>query len=30
MLPDAYKELLPPFENIRCFSFVNKIYLDIF
>jgi hypothetical protein len=22
--------LLPPFQNIRCFSFVKQMYLDIF
>jgi hypothetical protein len=22
--------VLPPFQNIRCFSFVKQIYLDIF
>jgi hypothetical protein len=26
----APKLVLPPFRNIRCFSFVKKIYLDIF
>jgi hypothetical protein len=24
------KQLLPPFQNIRCFSFVKQMYLDIF
>jgi hypothetical protein len=23
-------QILPPFGNIRCFSFVNEMYLDIF
>jgi exosome complex RNA-binding protein Rrp4 len=23
-------EVLPPFQNIRCFSFVKQVYLDIF
>jgi hypothetical protein len=23
-------QLLPPFQNIRCFSFVKQMYLDIF
>jgi zinc finger SWIM domain-containing protein 3 len=27
---DGAKEILPPFRNIRCFSFVKLIYLDIF
>jgi hypothetical protein len=25
-----YTNVLPPFENIRCFSFVKRMYLDIF
>jgi hypothetical protein len=25
-----YFNVLPPFQNIRCFSFVKQIYLDIF
>jgi hypothetical protein len=29
-LPKSKWELLPPFINIRCFSFVNQIYLYIF
>jgi hypothetical protein len=27
---DPLAHLLPPFGNIRCFSFVNRMYLDIF
>jgi hypothetical protein len=23
-------QILPPFQNIRCFSFVKQMYLDIF
>jgi hypothetical protein len=26
----AICKLLPPFQNIRCFSFVKQMYLDIF
>jgi hypothetical protein len=26
----SYYHLLPPFQNIRCFSFVKQMYLDIF
>jgi hypothetical protein len=27
---EPLNKLLPPFRNIRCFSFVKKMYLDIF
>jgi hypothetical protein len=27
---ETYKEILPLFQNIRCFSFVKQMYLDIF
>jgi hypothetical protein len=25
-----FYEILPPFQNIRCFKFVKQLYLDIF
>jgi hypothetical protein len=27
---DYVCHILPPFQNIRCFSFVKQMYLDIF
>jgi len=27
---DQLADVLPPFQNIRCFSFVKEVYLDLF